>query len=79
MDFSELQLLYLRKFLVENLELLNRRLQRNLRFFGDADDILKQRKIGNLEAEIAVMSEIKEKVNLEIGQYSLAHCGENQG
>jgi hypothetical protein len=72
MKLSELELLYLRRFLVENLETLNRGLQKNLRIFGDSDDVvMKQRKIGNLEAEIAVLSAVKEKVNLEIGKCSL--------
>ena len=72
MKLSELELLYLRRLLVENLESLNRGLQKNLRIFGDSDDVvMKQRKIGNLEAEIAVLSAVKEKVNLEIGKCSL--------
>lgn len=72
MKLSELELLYLRRLLVERLESLDRGLQKNLRIFGDSDDIvLKQRKIGNLEAETAVLTAIKEKVNLEIGFYSL--------
>jgi hypothetical protein len=72
MKLSELELLYLRRLLVERLESLDRGLQKNLRIFGDWDDIvLKQRKIGNLEAETAVLTAIKEKVNLEIGFCSL--------
>lgn len=72
MKLSELELLYLRRLLVERLEALDRGLQKNLRIFGDSDDIvLKQRKIGNLEAETAVLTALKEKVNLEIGFCSL--------
>lgn len=72
MNLSELELLYLRRLLVERLESLDRGLEKNLRFFGDSDDIvLKQRKIGNLEAEITVLKALKERVNLEIGSRSL--------
>ncbi|MDK2964706.1 hypothetical protein [Lacrimispora sp.] len=72
MNLSELELLYLRRLLVERLESLDRGLEKNLRFFGDSDDIvLKQRKIGNLEAEITVLRALKERVNLEIGSRSL--------
>ena len=72
MKLSELELLYLRRLLVERLESLDRGLQKNLRFFGDSDDVvLKQRKIGNLEAEITVLKALKERVNLEIGTCSL--------
>nr|WP_288824795.1 hypothetical protein [uncultured Clostridium sp.] len=72
MKLSELELLYLRRLLVERLESLDRGLEKNLRFFGDSDDIvLKQRKIGNLEAEITVLKALKERVNLEIGSRSL--------
>lgn len=72
MNLSEFELLYLRRVLVDRLESLDRGLQKNLRYFGDSDDVvMKQRKIGNLEAEISVLSAVKEKVNLEIGMCSL--------
>jgi hypothetical protein len=66
-----IELLYLRRSLVERLESLDRGLQKNLRFYGDSEDVvMKQRKIGNLEAEIAVISSLKNKANLEIGKCS---------
>lgn len=72
METTEMEMLYLRRVLVEKLESLDRGLQKNLRLYGDFDDFeVKQRKIGNLEAEISVLSAIKNKVNLEIGKYSL--------
>ena len=71
MEFTEIELLYLRRLLVERLESLDRGLQKNLRLFGDSEDVvMKQRKIGNLEAEIAVLSSLKNKANLEIGKCS---------
>lgn len=71
METTEMEMLYLRRVLVEKLESLDRGLQKNLRLYGDFDDFeVKQRKIGNLEAEISVLSAIKNKVNLEIGKYS---------
>jgi hypothetical protein len=71
MEFTEIELLYLRRLLVERLESLDRGLQKNLRLFGDTEDVvMKQRKIGNLEAEITVLSSLKNKANLEIGKCS---------
>jgi hypothetical protein len=71
MEYTEIELLYLRRLLVERLETLDRGLQKNLRIFGDSEDVvMKQRKIGNLEAEIDVLSSLKNKANLEIGKYS---------
>lgn len=72
MDLGEIELLYLRSVIVERLDTLERRLEKHIRFYGDTDDIvLKQRKIGNLEAEHAVISEVKNKINMEIGLRSL--------
>lgn len=68
MDLEEIELLYLRSVIVERLDTLERRLEKHIRFYGDTDDIvLKQRKIGNLEAEHSVMSDVKNKINMEIG------------
>lgn len=76
MDLEEIELLYLRSIIVERLDTLERRLEKHIRFYGDTDDIvLKQRKIGNLEAEHAVMSEVKNKINMEIGLRSLLADG----
>ena len=76
MDLEEIELLYLRSVIVERLDTLERRLEKHIRFYGDTDDIvLKQRKIGNLEAEHAVMSEVKNKINMEIGLRSLLADG----
>jgi hypothetical protein len=66
--FVELELLYLRRLVVEHLDSLDRRFQKNMRYYGGSDDpVLKERKIGSLEAEIQVMESIKKKLNLEIG------------
>ncbi len=71
MELNELELLYLRSIIADRLETLERRLEKHIRFYGDTDDtILKQRKIGNLEAEHAVMLDVKNKVNMEIGLLS---------
>lgn len=76
MDLEEIELLYLRSIIVARLDTLERRLEKHIRFYGDTDDIvLKQRKIGNLEAEHAVMSEVKNKINMEIGLRSLLADG----
>lgn len=76
MDLEEIELLYLRSIIVARLDTLERRLEKHIRFYGDTDDIvLKQRKIGNLEAEYAVMSEVKNKINMEIGLRSLLADG----
>ncbi|GLC83070.1 hypothetical protein [Lacrimispora brassicae] len=72
MDLGELELLYLRSVIVDRLDTLERRLEKHIRFYGDTDDIvLKQRKIGNLEAEHVVMLDVKNKINMEIGLRSL--------
>lgn len=76
MDLEEIELLYLRSVIVERLDTLERRLEKHIRFYGDTDDIvLKQRKIGNLEAEHSVMSDVKNKINMEIGLRSLLADG----
>ncbi|MGL6220109.1 MAG: hypothetical protein ACRC36_18850 [Lacrimispora sphenoides] len=71
MELNELELLYLRSIIADRLDTLERRLEKHIRFYGDTDDIiLKQRKIGNLEAEYAVMLDIKNRINMEIGLLS---------
>lgn len=72
MKLDDLELLYLRQVVVARIDSLTRRLDKNLRYYGGSDDdILKERKIGNLEAEIQAMESIKEKLNREIGLIDL--------
>lgn len=76
MNFDELELLYLRFIVVERAETLERRLERNARFFNVSDDvILYQRKIGNLEAELTAMKRIKEKLNFAIARQDILGQG----
>ena len=67
MKLDDLELLYLRQVVVARIDSLTHKLDKNLRYYGGSDDdILKERKIGNLEAEIQAMESIKKKVNEEI-------------
>lgn len=67
MILKEIELLYLRRMVVDRMERLDHNLQKNLRVYGGTDDeIFKQRKIGNLEAELQAMDSIKKKINDEI-------------
>lgn len=73
--FSVVELLYLRRLVVERLVWLDRRFERNMRYYGDSADLeLMERKIGCLEAEKQVMESIKNKVNLQIGLDDLKDC-----
>ena len=72
MKLDDLELLYLRQVVVARIDSLTHKLDKNLRYYGGSDDdILKERKIGNLEAEIQAMESIKKKVNEEIALIDL--------
>ena len=67
MKLDDLELLYLRQVVVARIDSLTHKLDKNLRYYGGSDDdILKERKIGNLEAEMQTMESIKKKLNEEI-------------
>lgn len=72
MKLDDLELLYLRQVVVACIDSLTHKLDKNLRYYGGSDDdILKERKIGNLEAEMQTMESIKKKLNEEIALIDL--------
>lgn len=72
MVLDDMELLYLRRLVVDRMERLDHNLQKNLRMFGGLEDeIFKQRKIGNLESELQAMESIKKKLNEEIALMDL--------
>lgn len=72
MKFDEMQLLYLRRIVVDRLSTLLHKLARNQRFYSETKDVeLQQMKIGSLESEIKVMESLKELLNSEIGRLEL--------
>ncbi len=69
MVLNELELCYLRQLVDERIPYLERAYAKNMRIFGDTDDVvLKQRKIGTLEVELEIMGSVKNKINIDIAR-----------
>lgn len=76
LGLSDIELLYLRKLVVEEISAVDRTLSRNVRFFSDTDDpVLFQRKIGRLESELKYMGILKDKINDAIALNALTDDG----
>ena len=76
LGFSDIELLYLRKLVVDEISSVNRSLSRNVRFFSDTDDpVLFHRKIGSLESELKYMGSLKDKINDAIALRAMTDDG----
>lgn len=69
MYFSQLELLFLRRMIVEDLEVLTRRYNKLIRWTGH--DNAYHEKMAVCETELKTMQEIKEKVDKEIALRTL--------
>lgn len=64
MQLTELELLYLRRLVVEDIDMLERRINKLIRLASHDDQFHK--KMALAESELAAMQEIKRKINDEI-------------
>lgn len=64
MQLTELELLYLRRLVVENIEMLDRRINRLIRLASHDEQF--HEKMALAESELAAMQEIKRKINDDI-------------
>lgn len=72
MNVTIVELLYLRKLLVEHIEKLERTYEKYQRVLPDSDELLRQKRLGSLEAELDAMNCFKRRVITEIGKASIA-------
>lgn len=72
MELSEMEILYLLRLVSKHIEELERRLERNRRYFSNPDDdVLYYKKVGVLEDEHENMVAVRDKLKIRIAASEL--------